>query len=302
MEEKIENIICTTDFSDSANHTIPYGIALAREFDAKLYLCHVIDLTTASRYGEAVVALEELKQQMRGYAHEQLHRLMQDQTVTWEPLIGIGNAADEIARLAVSKNTDIIISATHGRSGLKRSILGSVTARLMREVTCPLLVVRSPEHDFVQSADSKVMLNKILVGCDFSSDSLLALQKGFDLARRFHSVLHLVHVIEPPIYNQLLQSTLESEQTTQQELKSRLLQQLMGLATAHPVTLSTVRPALLIGKPHEELTKYAVLHNIDLIILGIRGHDLVGSLLAGSTTDRLMRLAACPVLLVYSTP
>ncbi|MGD2184816.1 MAG: universal stress protein, partial [Desulfobacterales bacterium] len=38
----MKNILCATDFSDFSNHTIPYGVALAKEFDAKLYVCHVI--------------------------------------------------------------------------------------------------------------------------------------------------------------------------------------------------------------------------------------------------------------------
>ena len=56
--------------------------------------------------------------------------------------------------------------------------------------------------------------------------------------------------------------------------------------------------ALLAGQPHEELIKYAVVNDIDLIVLGVRGHSLVETLFVGSTTDRVLRRAPCPVLSV----
>lgn len=55
---------------------------------------------------------------------------------------------------------------------------------------------------------------------------------------------------------------------------------------------------LLGGQPHEELTKYAVVNNLDLIVLGVRGQSLVEKLFVGSTTDRVIRRAPCPVLSV----
>jgi nucleotide-binding universal stress UspA family protein len=60
----------------------------------------------------------------------------------------------------------------------------------------------------------------------------------------------------------------------------------------HPVA------TLLAGEPHDELTKYALVNSIDLIVLGVRGHSLVESLFVGSTTDRVIRAAPCPVLSV----
>ena len=73
---------------------------------------------------------------------------MGDKEVQWEPLVSIGHAGDEISRLAKEKGADLAISATHGRSGLKRLILGSVTERLMRTLHCPLLIVRGPETSY----------------------------------------------------------------------------------------------------------------------------------------------------------
>mgnify|MGYP001077624511 FL=1 len=297
MRVLIKRILCATDFSDFSNHAIPYGIALAREFKAKLYVSHVIDLSSAAIYGEAVFALEEQQSRMTAYAQKEMTRLMGQQELDWEPLITVGNPANEIARLAADKQVDLAIAASHGRSGLKRLILGSVTERLMRTLPCPLWVVRSPERGFVTPATQAVQLKKILVGCDFSPDSSLAFEYGLSLAQEFQADLHLAHVVEPPLYDDLIKPS-ETREPFRQRLQKTVQEKLTAMvpeearAWCNPVT------TLLAGQPHEELIKYAVVNDLDLIVLGVRGHSLVETLFVGSTTDRVLRKAPCPVLSV----
>lgn len=297
MRVLLKRILCSTDFSDFSNHAIPYGIALAREFKAKLYVSHVIDLSSAAIYGEAVFALEEQQSRMTTYAHKEMTRLMGQESLDWEPLITVGNPANEIARLAADKQIDLAIAASHGRSGLKRLILGSVTERLMRTLPCPLWVVRSPEPGFVTSASQAVQLKRILVGCDFSPDSSLAFEYGLSLAQEFQAELHLAHVVEPPLYDDLIKPS-ESRESFRQRLRDTVQEKLTSMvpeearAWCNPVT------ALLAGQPDEELIKYGVVNDVDLIVLGVRGHSLVETLFVGSTTDRVLRRAPCPVLSV----
>ncbi len=301
MRVQLKSIICATDFSDFSNYVVPYGIFLAREFGAKLYMCHVIDLPSATIYGEAIS--DPLGQQNRitNYVHEHLKRLIGEQPVDWEPLVTVGRSADEIVRMAEEKAVDLAISGTHGRSGLKRLILGSVTERLMRTAPCPLLVVRSPKYDFVAPANQESRLQRILVGCDFSPDSSLALQYGLSLAQEFQSELHLAHVIAPPVYKDLLKQAIGAGEELQQDLRDQLNEKLTNTVPGKARNWCTPKTALLAGQPHEELTKYAVVHDVDLIILGVRGHGRVETLFVGSTTDRVVRGAPCPVLSVRPT-
>ena len=60
----------------------------------------------------------------------------------------------------------------------------------------------------------------------------------------------------------------------------------------------TLATHLLVGKPYAEIIRYAEINEIDLIVLGIRGHGMVEDILMGSTTDRVIRRAPCPVLSV----
>ncbi|MDB9822159.1 universal stress protein [Deltaproteobacteria bacterium] len=294
----LQKIICATDFSDLSNYAVGYGVSLAREFKAKLYLCHVIDLSSVTMYGEATFAFEPQLMHMEAYARDRLKRIMAEHKIDWEPVVRTGSAADEVARLAVDKCVDMVITATRGRSGLKRLILGSVTEHLMRTLPCPLLTVRGPDLDPVSSIDKKIGFERILVGCDFSPDSHLAFQYGLSLAQEYQSELYLAHVIEPPVYKDLPESVQDARDIIRKRLHKQLNDKLEELVPIEAFNWCKPITTLLAGQPHEELSKYADIQNIDLIVLGITGHGLVESLFVGSTTERVIRKAPCAVLSV----
>ncbi|MFH0845342.1 MAG: universal stress protein [Pseudomonadota bacterium] len=297
----MKNIICTTDFSDSSNLAVHFGIVLAGEFEAKLHLCHVIGLTSTTIYGEAVLDLEVERIRIKNYVQEQLNQLIGDRKVNWEPLIQVGHVSNEITRMAMEMHADLVISSTHGRSGLGRLILGSVTERLMRTLPCPLLVVRSPEQEIAAPPKKGALFKRILVGCDFSPDSNLALQYGVSLAQECQSELHLVHVIEPSIYKNLMKPGTKPGEEIQQDLWELLNKKLTDMVPKEAHNWCAPKTIFLAGQPYEELTKYAVLNNIDLIVLGVRGQTVVETLFVGSTTDRVVRQAQCPVLSIRPT-
>ncbi|MEW5723537.1 MAG: universal stress protein [Thermodesulfobacteriota bacterium] len=294
MKVQLNTIICTTDFSDLANQAVPYALALAQEYKAKLYVCHVIDLPAAAMYGEALVDPQEIQLQIENYAQEQVGRMVGQRPVDWEPLITVGHPAEEIARLAGEKKVGLVIAATHGRSGLQRLILGSVTERLMRTLPCPLLVSPDP----AAGLKKEVRFRRLLVGCDFSQDSDLAVEYGLHLAQEFQAELHLAHVIEPTLLKDMLRPGSAPDTEIRQGLRDRLNEDLAGLIPEEAHNWCDCKTSLLAGQPHEELTKYAVIHDVDLIVLGVHGRGFVELLLVGSTTDRVIRMAPCPVLAV----
>jgi len=300
MRVQFNNILCATDFSDFSNHTVGYGVALAKEFDARLIICHVIDLSSVAIYGE--FQLDPVGQQNRIVedAKAQLEVLTGDQPVAWEPLITVGRPADEISRAVEEQNIDLVITATRGRSGFKRLILGSVTERLMHTLTCPLLVVCSPEHEFVNTPEQNVQLQKILVGCDFSADSGRAFDYGLSLAQEFQAELHLAHVIEPPVQPNLLKEETFVPGEIQEDYQDLLIQKLKDMVPGEAANWCTPQTSIMEGQPYEELVKYADTRDIDMIVLGVRGHGLVKTLFLGSTTDRVVRNSPCPVLSVSS--
>jgi nucleotide-binding universal stress UspA family protein len=225
--------------------------------------------------------------------------------VKWEPHVEMGAIAHTVSDLVGMTQADLVVSASHGRSGLKRLLLGSVTEQLLRSIRRPFLVVTAPEKRDDDIAEQRITrdtvenfrLKKILVGSDFSQDSTNAVTYGFSLAQDFQSELHLVHVVEPFAYSDaLMPDPMTAEVRT--DLDALLTGRLESLVPAEARNWCDVKTSCLAGRPHEELVKYAVLHAVDLIILGIRGRGLVETLLLGSTTDRVIRRVTCPVLAV----
>ncbi|MCP4691547.1 MAG: universal stress protein [Desulfobacterales bacterium] len=298
MKVEFKHILCATDLSEFSNYAVFYGAAVAREFGARLHLCHVVDFPSVSVRGAEYAFPLDQQENLIERADEKLKALMSGRSAEWETLVTTGSPADTISSLVKEKNIDLAISATHARTGLKRFLLGSVTERLIRSISCPLLIVRPPERELDAGEIRALSFKRILVGCDFSSDSENALNYAFSLAQEFEAQIHIVHVIEPFTYRDMLLPDTVVD-VVKEDLQSRLIDKLTNLIPAEAHHWCDIKTLCLGGEPFEELVRYAHQNEIDLITLGVRGRGLVETLLLGSTTDRVIRRASCPVLSVH---
>lgn len=284
-------IICAIDFSNFTDTILSYSVALCKKYNAKLFLIHVIiDVRTLLEHNETALDLEALQKSNIRDAQDLLENTAKDLTVENEIIIRQGTPADAISRFASEHKADMVITATHGKSGFKRFLLGSVTEKLMKTLHCPLLVLPMQGNDVGSPAGFEMKLRKILVGCDFSPDSKLAVDYGLSLAQEFQAELYLSHVIKPSLY--------KDEREEFNEFHSRLEGQLNRMVPESCLDWCAVKTILLEGEPYLELINYAKEQEIDIIVLGIRGHTLWEKLLVGSTTDRLIRHTPLPVLAV----
>jgi len=298
MKINFQQILCATDLSDFSNLAVLQAIGMAKEFGARLSICHVIDLPMVTMHGAAFVYQEDQIEEMRAGALDQIRALVGDSDLDWEAVVETGPVSSTLCRLALGKQADLAIVSTHGRTGLKRLFLGSVTERLLRTIGCPLLVVTPPEKAGRMEKQYKGFgFKQILVGCDFSADSDRAVKFGFSLAQEFEAAIHLVHVVEPFVYRDtMLPDAVKTEVFA--GAADGVRQRLENLVPADARNWCRVEIACEAGKPFQALKSYAESHQVDLIVLGVRGHSLVETLLLGSTTDRVIRGVSCPVLSV----
>ena len=298
MKINFQQILCATDLSEFSNSAVLQAIDMAKEFGARLSICHVIDLPMVSMHGAAFVYQEDQIEEMKTGALDQIRALVAESELDWEPLVVTGPVSSTFCRLAVEKQADLAIVSTHGRTGFKRLFLGSVTERLLRTIACPLLVVTPPEKSVGMVKQFKGFgFKQILVGCDFSADSDRAVAFGFSLAQEFEAVIHLVHVVEPFVYRDaMLPEAMKTEVFSDASSSAR--QRLEALVPEGARNWCQIEIACETGKPFQVLKSYAESRGIDLIVLGVRGHSLVETLLLGSTTDRVIRGVSCPVLSV----
>ena len=155
MAVEIKRVLFPTDFSDLSLHGLSYARELVSLFNAQLFSIHVID--EAYQYwsamgpesvpiGPGVEDLTTMAQaQMQRFADEHLAGL-DCEVVTH---VSIGRPFAEIIRYARENTIDLIVLATHGRGGLAHVLLGSTAEKIVRKAPCPVLTVRSAQHDFV---------------------------------------------------------------------------------------------------------------------------------------------------------
>ena len=298
MKIAIRHIFCATDLSDFSNSAVIQAIGMAKEFGAALHICHVIDLPMVTMHGAAFVYPEDQIEEMRSGALDQIKGLVRESDLEWHALVEIGPVASTLCRLAAEKKAEVAIVSTHGHKGLKRLFLGSVTERLLRTINCPLLVVTPADKPATMAPQFKGFgFKQMMVGCDFSADSDRAVAFGFSLAQEFQAIIHLVHVVEPFVYRDaMLPEGTIAEALTEKATGCR--QRLESMVPDEANNWCQVKIACTAGKPFQALKTYASDHRIDLIVLGVRGHSLVETMLLGSTTDRLIRGVSCPVLSV----
>lgn len=137
---------------------------------------------------------------------------------------------------------------------------------------------------------------KILVTTDFSAQSLPGLEQAAILARKFGSELALVFVAEdhlPPLL------TLDGRERILEKHREQAADRLADYAAKHLGGL-TVETAALAGVAPQEIVRYAKEHDVDLIVMASRGYGPIRQLLLGSTAERVLHHAHCPVLMVPS--
>lgn len=140
----IHTILVPTDFSDRSACALQLASLLARESGAKLVLLHVVEPPPFITHGEMERALE----QAQGYRRElteRLHNLQSDDpSISIEYCLEDGEPVCEILCAAEKHRCDLIVMGTHGRTGFRRLLLGSVAEQVLRRASCPVLTVNTP--------------------------------------------------------------------------------------------------------------------------------------------------------------
>ena len=145
----LRRILVPTDFSETSEAALRYGIALTRRFVARIYLLNVPDHPGKAAEAEYPIGIFET---MQNAAYDRLRQLLTAQELRElqpECAMRIGQPADEIVRYGHHHSIDLIVMGTHGREGVMRAVLGSVAETVVRRAPCPVLTVHHPEREFV---------------------------------------------------------------------------------------------------------------------------------------------------------
>jgi nucleotide-binding universal stress UspA family protein len=150
----IKTIVHPTDFSDRSDIAFRLASSLARDCKARLIVVHVAE-PPLPLYGDGLVmsAPAEPREPLQG----KLHQIRPpDPEVQVEHWLEEGDAAAEILRVAREARCDLIVMGTHGRTGLGRLLMGSVAEEVVRKAPCPVLTVKTPQHQTTSRAEPVV--------------------------------------------------------------------------------------------------------------------------------------------------
>jgi nucleotide-binding universal stress UspA family protein len=145
----IKNILVATDFSDASRAALEYGRELAKGYGATLHVLHVVD-DIRWRYSLDMTAVDvtAVQESLEDSARTQLSALVTEedrrQLKLRTRVFTATSAADSLVQYAAAEHCDLIVVGTHGRTGLRRFVMGSVAERIVRSALCPVLTVRQP--------------------------------------------------------------------------------------------------------------------------------------------------------------
>ena len=306
LEEKIstaislKNILFATDFSDASETALGYAAAMSLRYGGIVHVAHVLPelnvvrpspidpITIGSIYEDAHSGTQEKMQQLslrlKGFPHH--------------TYIRHGKVSKVLSQIIDENQIDLLVTGTHGRTGIGKLLLGSVAEEVFRTATCPVLTVgprvqklaSSPNHPATDAiTPTNLKFRRILYATDFTPHSLAAAPYAFSLTREFGTRLTLLHVIEE--YGEHLHDRPGPIDAALLELK-KLAWEEAGLRYA-PETL------VEFGSPPASILETAMQRDADMIVLGVRPDHIDASThLPWATAHKVVAQASCPVLTV----
>ena len=285
----IQNILFPVDFSPSCNAMAPYVKRAAAIFGASVTLVHIFDLYSHDAFQLYVRPLSEVAEEQRNLAREKLDLFLKPEFPVGEfPRILLsGDAAIQIAQLARANGFDLIIMPTH--AGLfRRTLLGSITAKVLNHADCPVLTTQHAETISPRQLEHREWV--CAIGLD--PDSERVLRYASNVAKAVGANLSVVHVI--PASGPDLPVRLDLEEraaSAAREAASRRIEELQSAAGSH------ARVSMAIGPMKDTLTDTARRLRADVLVMGRSPQSGVLGRLR-DLSYALVRDAPCPVLSV----
>lgn len=289
-----QRIVCPVDFSEFARHALDYAVAIARPNRAAVTALYVVPpvqttypMIGVGAYVPYVYTVEDL-QQFRNV----LERFVADVGYPVEAVSVEAPVVDEILRRAAEMPADVVVMGTHGRSGFDRLLLGSVTERVVAKASCPVLTIprRAPEA----VPFTEPLFQHVLCPIDFSPSAVAALELAETLAAAGAS-LRVLYVAERLPSFQLVPEVGTGQADDPLQVVQRARQRVRNAIPDAVRRRSRVEEIVSEGHAAEEILRIAGDGDTDLIIMGAHGGH-AGLLGFGSTTNHVIRGAACPVM------
>lgn len=280
-------ILVPLDGSEESKSVLPYIRALSARYGSE---ADILGVGIGSKKRRVNRLLEE-------YIYRVTNDLNQD-SVKAKPIIMYGRPAEQILMYAEENGIDLIIMATHGRSGIARWWLGSVAETVVNEARTPVCLVPNIIYE-KKKLFNTASINTILLPLDGSNIGESALPHAEALAMKIGSSVSLIHVIPSPEalevnvigldFTRLNKAMHDSGENYLKDVAERIGKK--GIKTNYKVVT---------GDPANMIVEYAAEIKADLIAMSTHGRSGIARWVLGSVADKILHEASMPVWLVRS--
>jgi nucleotide-binding universal stress UspA family protein len=284
----IRNILFATDFSPCSEAALHYAIGVSHRYHGLLSIVSVVpgEICGNAQPPDAFYFRHSAEKKMARLVASEMFLGIRHQEVVKENE-GEGDVALVLSELMRDLQTDLVVLGTHGRGGVKKVLLGSVSEEIAYSAICPVLTV-GPS---VSPKPPELALRRILCATDLLPGSAKALAYAQWLAKQEHSHLIVLHVVEMPIDSRSEGLEAASDRATKQ------LKQLVPLTSGLSVDF-----IVKTGSSAEQILNGAEGQGADLIVMGSHrtSHPRVAAHLPWITAHQVLCHSRCPVLTVRS--
>jgi nucleotide-binding universal stress UspA family protein len=275
------------DFFPASLNAIAHATALASNYDAELKVVHVV--TPIGPIAEGLlVSASDVIESMRKESVRRLARVVANARaagIKVESEIRLGNVHQEITRAMQSYKPDVVAMGTHGRHGVERWFMGSVTERLLRHSSVPLFITSTTRRPRRVASSFR----RILVATDFSEGTPSALNYAFSIAQENEAAITLLHVLEAPT---------DMAYENRDRLISETTRNLVKLIPKDAEAWCDVRTRVEMGTAYKRILNILAREKFDLLVMSIHGKSILERVFLGSTAELVVRTAQIPVMLI----
>ena len=283
-----DQILFPTDGSEPAESVREYALQIASEHEATIHILNVADTSQGDLTrirGEVIDALEREGEQIVEEAAESAT----EQGVAVVSEVHQGDPSASIVEYSDQFDIDLIVMPTHGRRGLERFLIGSVTERVINTAEVPVVAV-NPDRERPLTYPCQ----DILLPTDGSRGAELALTEAIAVAKATGATLHLLHVVETGSLGPDARSVLKEGELT--ERANEIV--LTATETAEAASLDAIENEIESGVPSKKIRNYIEANGIDLAVLGTHGETDFSRYMMGGVSAKIARTSPVPVMWV----
>ena len=285
---QIQKILCPVDFFPASERAMDYAGVLAKNYEARLILLHVVAPILPSAY-EVPLNMKQIVSTLQEESTRRLKKLAEKAKATGVPVeyvVRTGDIQEEIRKIIGSAKIDFVVMGTHGRRGFEQWFLGSVAERLLRTISVPLLTIGKPTKREIAPPE----IRRILVTTDFSEGTREAIDYAFSIAQECQASVSLLHV--------LADVGADISEGYRDILTDGIRDQLEKLVPDEARIWCDTKARVGVGLPFKVILKILKTENVDLLVMNVHGKGGLERPVLGSTAERVVRGATCPVLMI----